>query len=62
LVVVYVANFEIIRTYDGDGGLVTLLAEIAGQEGRGPCLFTPISLTIAQLEDLRRAFRPGSCR
>jgi len=62
LVAAYVANFEIIRTYDGDGGLATLLAEIAGQEGRGPCLFTPISLTIAQLEDLRRAFRPGSCR
>ena len=58
----YAANFEAIRSYNGQDGLTGLLGSIGQAQGQGPCNFLPITLTGAQFSDVRKAYAPGACR
>jgi phosphatidylserine/phosphatidylglycerophosphate/cardiolipin synthase-like enzyme len=62
LVASYAENFENVRAYNGEGGIDTLLEMIRQNDGRGPCMFKPLTITGDNFERVRRAYRSGACR
>ncbi|MEM1228059.1 MAG: phosphatidylserine/phosphatidylglycerophosphate/cardiolipin synthase family protein [Planctomycetota bacterium] len=56
----YADRFETIWRY-GDGRLESLIDKVNESGGTAPCSFAPISLTGAELSELRRAYDDGAC-
>lgn len=58
---VYEKNFQKIFNY-GLNDFEALLEEVETSEGRGPCVYEPISLSAAQIKTLRKGYARNACR